>query len=87
VLLSFLGLGWNYPCDLWSVGCILVELCSGEALFQTHENLEHLAMMERVLGPLPKHMIVRAEYVYQSFAILLMYFTNFLIILDDVLLR
>ena len=20
------GLGWNYPCDLWSVGCILVEL-------------------------------------------------------------
>jgi dual-specificity kinase len=56
-----LGLGWNYSCDLWSVGCILVELCSGEALFQTHENLEHLAMMERVLGPLPKHMIVRAD--------------------------
>uniref|UniRef100_N1QQU3 dual-specificity kinase n=1 Tax=Aegilops tauschii TaxID=37682 RepID=N1QQU3_AEGTA len=56
-----LGLGWNYPCDLWSVGCILVELCSGEALFQTHENLEHLAMMEKVLGPLPKHMIARAD--------------------------
>lgn len=85
------GLGWNYPCDLWSIGCILVELCSvsnflftcfqytrihvtmsqqtflldktlqGEALFQTHENLEHLAMMERVLGPLPPHMVVRAE--------------------------
>ncbi|KAG8649224.1 hypothetical protein MANES_08G075400v8 [Manihot esculenta] len=56
-----LGLGWNYPCDLWSVGCILVELCSGEALFQTHENLEHLAMMERVLGPLPQHMVVKAD--------------------------
>ncbi|XP_062164574.1 serine/threonine-protein kinase AFC3 isoform X2 [Alnus glutinosa] len=56
-----LGLGWTYPCDLWSVGCILVELCSGEALFQTHENLEHLAMMERVLGPLPEHMIRRAD--------------------------
>ncbi|KAF5940805.1 hypothetical protein HYC85_021972 [Camellia sinensis] len=56
-----LGLGWNYPCDLWSIGCILVELCSGDALFQTHENLEHLAMMERVLGPLPQHMIVRAD--------------------------
>ncbi|XP_030464754.1 serine/threonine-protein kinase AFC3 [Syzygium oleosum] len=52
-----LGLGWSYPCDLWSVGCILIELCTGEALFQTHENLEHLAMMERVLGPLPEHMI------------------------------
>ncbi|KAH9672113.1 serine/threonine-protein kinase AFC1 [Citrus sinensis] len=56
-----LGLGWNYPCDLWSVGCILIELCSGEALFQTHENLEHLAMMERVLGPLPHHMVIRAD--------------------------
>ncbi|XP_068669453.1 serine/threonine-protein kinase AFC1-like isoform X1 [Aristolochia californica] len=56
-----LGLGWNYPCDLWSAGCILVELCSGEALFQTHENLEHLAMMERVLGPLPKQMVHRAD--------------------------
>ncbi|KAG8641691.1 serine/threonine-protein kinase AFC2 isoform X2 [Manihot esculenta] len=56
-----LGLGWSYPCDIWSVGCILVELCSGEALFQTHENLEHLAMMERVLGPLPQHMLRRAD--------------------------
>ncbi|XP_073289338.1 serine/threonine-protein kinase AFC1 isoform X1 [Primulina huaijiensis] len=56
-----LGLGWNYPCDMWSVGCILVELCSGEALFQTHENLEHLAMMEKVLGPLPQHMMMRAD--------------------------
>lgn len=56
-----LGLGWNYPCDMWSVGCILVELCSGEALFQTHENLEHLAMMEKVLGPLPQHMSMRAD--------------------------
>lgn len=56
-----LGLGWSYPCDMWSIGCILVELCLGEALFQTHENLEHLAMMERVLGPLPEHMIHRAD--------------------------
>ncbi|XP_044463999.1 serine/threonine-protein kinase AFC3 isoform X2 [Mangifera indica] len=56
-----LGLGWSYPCDMWSVGCILIELCTGEALFQTHENLEHLAMMERVLGPIPEHMIRRAR--------------------------
>ncbi|KAK2974658.1 hypothetical protein RJ640_030266 [Escallonia rubra] len=56
-----LGHGWSYPCDVWSVGCILVELCTGEALFQTHENLEHLAMMERVLGPLPQHMLKRAD--------------------------
>ncbi|GJS51849.1 serine/threonine-protein kinase AFC2-like protein isoform X3 [Tanacetum coccineum] len=51
-----LGHGWSYPCDIWSVGCIL-----GEALFQTHENLEHLAIMEMVLGPLPSHMLKKAE--------------------------
>ncbi|KAG8093290.1 hypothetical protein GUJ93_ZPchr0012g21610 [Zizania palustris] len=56
-----LGLGWSYPCDIWSVGCILVELCTGDALFQTHENLEHLAMMERVFGPLPYHMLKKAD--------------------------
>ncbi|WOL01360.1 serine/threonine-protein kinase AFC2 isoform X1 [Canna indica] len=56
-----LGLGWSYACDIWSVGCILVELCSGETLFQTHENLEHLALMERVLGPLPSNMLRLAD--------------------------
>lgn len=44
-----LGTGWSYPCDMWSVGCILVELLSGEALFRTHDNLEHLAMMQHAL--------------------------------------
>ncbi|KAI9817484.1 MAG: dual specificity protein kinase kns1 [Pycnora praestabilis] len=45
-----LNLGWSYPCDIWSIGCILVEFFTGDALFQTHDNLEHLAMMENVCG-------------------------------------
>lgn len=45
-----LNLGWSYACDIWSIGCILVEFFTGDALFQTHENLEHLAMMESVCG-------------------------------------
>lgn len=24
-----LGTGWSYPCDMWSVGCILMELLTG----------------------------------------------------------
>ena len=43
-----LNLGWSYPCDIWSIGCILVEFFTGDALFQTHDNLEHLAMMRNV---------------------------------------
>jgi dual-specificity kinase len=45
-----LNLGWSFPCDIWSIGCILVEFFTGDALFQTHDNLEHLAMMECVIG-------------------------------------
>jgi len=45
-----LNLGWSFPCDIWSIGCILVEFFTGDALFQTHDNLEHLAMMEPVCG-------------------------------------
>jgi dual-specificity kinase len=44
-----LGLGWSYPSDLWSCGCILPELFTGELLFGTHEDLEHMALMERIL--------------------------------------
>ncbi|KAH7152099.1 kinase-like domain-containing protein [Dactylonectria estremocensis] len=43
-----LGLGWSFGCDMWSIGCILVEFFTGDALFQTHDNLEHLALMEAV---------------------------------------
>ena len=50
-----LGLGWSYPCDVFSLGCILVEFYTGEALFQTHDNLEHLSMMEVVMGKMPDY--------------------------------
>lgn len=26
-----LGLGWSFPCDIWSIGCILVELATGQS--------------------------------------------------------
>jgi serine/threonine protein kinase len=48
-----LGLGWSTPSDVWSLGCILMELYMGELLFQTHDNAEHLALMEAILGPFP----------------------------------
>mmetsp|Transcript_12338 Transcript_12338/g.18949 ORF Transcript_12338/g.18949 Transcript_12338/m.18949 type:complete len:586 (-) Transcript_12338:120-1877(-) len=49
-----LGWGWSYPSDLWSVGCIIAELYRGELLFATHDNAEHLALMERAVGPFPR---------------------------------
>eukprot|EP00466_Bigelowiella_natans_P016799 jgi/Bigna1/76903/fgenesh1_pg.44_\ len=50
-----LNVGWSFPADIWSVGCILAELRTGRLLFDTHEtipppqDLEHLALMEKIL--------------------------------------
>ncbi|KAJ0403638.1 hypothetical protein P43SY_002453 [Pythium insidiosum] len=55
-----LGLGWSFPSDIWSAGCIIAELYIGELLFATHDNLEHLALIERCIGPLPQHMVERS---------------------------
>ncbi|KAH9966248.1 CMGC/CLK protein kinase [Lactifluus volemus] len=60
-----LGLGWSYPCDAYSLGCILVEFYTGMALFQTHDNLEHLAMMEMVMGKMPEN-VAREATTKQS---------------------
>ncbi|KAG4141772.1 hypothetical protein ERO13_D06G094550v2, partial [Gossypium hirsutum] len=48
------------------VSLAFLQMNLGGALFQTHENLEHLAMMEMVLGPLPEHMIRRAGKIFRS---------------------
>lgn len=34
----------------------MFELYRGYTLFQTHDNREHLAMMEHILGKLPRRM-------------------------------
>ena len=75
VLLKFvipkvlLELGWSHPCDLWSVGTIIFELYRGHTLFQTHDNREHLVMMERILGPIPRRMLEatrRGKYFFKG---------------------
>ncbi|XP_040006941.1 dual specificity protein kinase CLK4-like [Xiphias gladius] len=52
-----LDLGWNQSCDVWSLGCVLMEFYLGRTLFPTHDSKEHLAMMEKVLGPIPPHLL------------------------------
>ncbi|KAL6260184.1 hypothetical protein P5V15_007718 [Pogonomyrmex californicus] len=63
-----LELGWSQPCDVWSIGCILFELYLGITLFQTHDNREHLAMMERILGTIPHRMArkTKTKYFYHG---------------------
>jgi hypothetical protein len=49
------------------MACILAELYTGEMFFATHENLEHLAMMEKACGPFPLHMASQSAEFRECF--------------------
>jgi serine/threonine protein kinase len=54
-------LGWSAEADMWSVACIISELCSGNLLFDTHDDRELTALWEHVLGSsVPSDLVYRA---------------------------
>jgi len=55
-----LEIGWGEKSDLWSLGCILMELYTGHVLFDTHQSLEQLALMEQILAPFPASLLTRS---------------------------
>lgn len=61
-----LNLGWSYPCDIWSIGCVLFELCIGEPLFQTKQDHQHLALMEKMISRFPTHIMNHPRYTFYS---------------------
>jgi len=45
-----IGVPWDEKSDIWSAGCIVAMLYLGVRPFQVHESMEHLALMERIVG-------------------------------------
>lgn len=39
--LSISDLGWDHSCDVWSVGCILIEYYLGSTLFQVGSSKQY----------------------------------------------
>eukprot|EP00286_Rhodomonas_abbreviata_P022710 CAMPEP_0181307388 /NCGR_PEP_ID=MMETSP1101-20121128/10851_1 /TAXON_ID=46948 /ORGANISM="Rhodomonas abbreviata, Strain Caron Lab Isolate" /LENGTH=452 /DNA_ID=CAMNT_0023413597 /DNA_START=130 /DNA_END=1485 /DNA_ORIENTATION=+ len=52
-----LGMDWSYSCDMWSVGCIVLELFEGRKTFDTTITAQHLAMIQRMCHGIPEHML------------------------------
>jgi len=52
---------WTKLTDIWSMACILIELYTGELFYQAHEEIEHLAMIEKQCGPTPEWMAKSSE--------------------------
>eukprot|EP00983_Pelagomonas_calceolata_P093561 1157787-Pelagomonas_calceolata.AAC.3 len=48
--------------DIWSLGCILAELSSGQVLFQNDSLATLLARLEGILGPVPEWMVQKGRY-------------------------
>lgn len=51
-----LGLSYDYKIDIWSVGCILAELFTGNVLFQNDSIQSYLAKILSICGAFPEYM-------------------------------
>jgi serine/threonine protein kinase len=64
-----LGIGWDQTVDIWSIGCIIMELFTGRRLFNVSNGTdqEHLQLMEALLGPIPQTLL-NAPVIYSQTA-------------------
>ena len=62
-----LGLRYSYPCDVWSLGCLLFELYTGKVAFPGRTNNEMLAMFQAMKGPIPKKMVRKGAFSGRHF--------------------
>jgi serine/threonine protein kinase len=54
---AVLGLTYDHPLDMWSVGCCLYELYTGKVLFPGPSNNDMLRLHMELKGPFPKKML------------------------------
>ncbi|KAK9903813.1 hypothetical protein M0R45_000920 [Rubus argutus] len=62
-----LGLPYDHPLDIWSVGCCLFELYTGKVLFPGATNNDMLRLHMELKGPFPKKMLRKGAFTYQNF--------------------
>ncbi|XP_010936835.1 uncharacterized protein [Elaeis guineensis] len=62
-----LGLPYDKKIDVWSLGCILAELCTGNVLFQNDSPATLLARVIGIIGPIDQEMLVKGRDTYKYF--------------------
>lgn len=56
-----LGLPYSVAIDMWSLGCILVEMHTGEPLFSGSDQFDQMQKIVKTLGMIPHDMLDRAN--------------------------
>ena len=62
-----IGCQYDYRIDIWSVGCILAELFTGNVLFQNESVQALLARVIGIIGPFPDWMLNEGKLVHKFF--------------------
>ncbi|EJK44648.1 hypothetical protein THAOC_36797, partial [Thalassiosira oceanica] len=61
-----LGLPYGTPIDMWSLGCLLVEMHTGEPLFSGSNSVDQFQKIVAILGMPPMAMIERSDAKIQQ---------------------
>ncbi|XP_039626620.1 dual specificity tyrosine-phosphorylation-regulated kinase 1B isoform X1 [Polypterus senegalus] len=62
-----LGMPYDLAIDMWSLGCILVEMHTGEPLFSGSNEVDQMNKIVEVLGVPPSHMLDQAPKARKYF--------------------
>ncbi|MBA0768658.1 hypothetical protein Gotri_017444 [Gossypium trilobum] len=62
-----LRLPYDKKIDVWSLGCILAELCTGNVLFQNDSPATLLARVIGIIGPIEQGMLAKGQDTYKYF--------------------
>ncbi|XP_028959951.1 uncharacterized protein LOC126626319 isoform X1 [Malus sylvestris] len=62
-----LGLPYDKKIDIWSLGCILAELCTGNVLFQNDSPATLLARVMGIISPIDQGMLAKGRDTYKYF--------------------
>ena len=60
-----LGLPYSVAIDMWSLGCILVEMHTGEPLFSGTDQFDQMRKIVGILGMVPEDMLLGANATHR----------------------
>eukprot|EP00526_Cylindrotheca_closterium_P003769 CAMPEP_0113642822 /NCGR_PEP_ID=MMETSP0017_2-20120614/22499_1 /TAXON_ID=2856 /ORGANISM="Cylindrotheca closterium" /LENGTH=1185 /DNA_ID=CAMNT_0000554271 /DNA_START=286 /DNA_END=3843 /DNA_ORIENTATION=- /assembly_acc=CAM_ASM_000147 len=63
-----LGLPYDGKIDVWSLGCVVAEMYTGEVTFQNDSIVSMLSRIDAICGPFPRHMIAQGRQSGRFFA-------------------